>query len=321
MHASINLLSAVALAGTLTAGSPLPPAGPSAATTNTSRLIQQLLPAGTHLGSVDRFTFQGRPYAVLTTMGIDRQPRPWIIVGRRNTSGQWTALYAHQTRPAFRATATLVGPTQGSQMAVTVTFLIDAATALQSNIDTLIVSPDQIRLATVLPNLVAAYPVTRTTHGIAVHALNFQAQEGFSHGVWQTQFTPLRQLLSASTHPVPFVLGMVSSTKGQPIPRIFILGPTTLHLTVGQTLSILPINAQAHQSLIGAHHNRDGMQGIAVYGGSSPTSLTLDGAAQILSTIEHFSQPGRYAIAIAPPGYRSLKPNAQVGIIRINVTP
>lgn len=317
-----GIIPAVALATALTSFNNHATPSPvyAAPLASNSAIVSALLPAGTTLGTITPFSDNHRPYALLTTLGIYTNPRPWMVIGRQTAKGQWIPIYAHQTRQAFRAVSTVIGPRDGTQQAITVTFMVDAATALKSTIETMVVSPAGVKLAAVEPDVVAAEAVTETPTSITINGLNFQAKEGFIHGRWRTTLTPLSQLLSHSTYLIRFALGSDTAKTGKSVPSVFIIGPTTIHLTVGQTLSFLPINRAALEHLTGAAGDLGQMTGIDIYGGTSAQQLTLDGVAEVLGNVEKFSQPGSYAFGIAPPGYVSMTPNTQVGVITVNVT-
>lgn len=296
-------------------------AGPMAQAAAVPSAAQQLLPQGTTLGSARPFTNDSHHYEVLTTVG-NAGANPWIIVGEETRPGQWAPVFAHQTRAAYRESDTLIGPVSGTQRAVTVEFIVDAATALMSNIDTVIVSPRGVHLAEVLPDVVAAQKLQETAQGWEVNALNLQVREGFDHGRWATTFTPTRRLLSAGTsHPIWFVMGSVDHHGGPPVPEINVLGPSTIDLRVGQSVSFVPANAAALNSLWGdaEHLGHDG--GIGIYAAEGDHKVVLDQVSEIFTNHEVFASPGLYQFAIVPPQYRPLSPNAQVGLVTVAVSP
>lgn len=313
IHRSVtSVLGALAVSGFL--------AGPMAQAAPPPSAAQQLLPQGTTLGSACVFTDHSRHYALITTVS-NAGPNPWIIVGEETRPGQWTPVFAHQTRAAYRESDTLIGPVSGTQRAVTVEFIVDAATGLMSNIDTLIVSPTRVFQAEVLPDVVAAQKLQQTAHGFEVNALNLQVREGFDHGRWLTTFTPTRRLLStAASHPIWFVMGSGDHHGDQAVPAIHVLGPSTIDLRVGQSVSFVPANGTALDALWGdaEHLGHDG--GIGIYAATGRQKVVLDQVSEVFANREVFSSPGLYQFAIVPPQYRPLSPNGQVGLVTVAVS-
>jgi len=282
--------------------------------------VQQLLPQGTTLGSAQAFTNDSHHYELITTVG-NAGANPWIVVGEETSTNQWTPVFASQTRFAYRESATLIGPTSQNTRAITVEFIVDAATALMSNIDTLLVSPSGIRMVEVLPDVVGAQKLQPTVNGFEVNALNLQVREGFEHGRWSTSFTPTQKLLStAVSHPVWFVMGSVSQNATTSESAINVLGPSTIQLKVGQSLAFVPANANALDSLWGDAEHLGYSGGIGIYAAEGHQSIVLDQVSEVFNNHETFSSPGVYHFAIVPPNYRSLAPNQQVGLLTVDVS-
>ncbi len=280
--------------------------------------IGGLLPQGEQAGLEKTFALAGRTYAVVTSKVSPQEDRPWLVVGVKTGSG-WQPLYAAQTMQAWQASAIVNGPVSGSRGEVTVSFIVDAATGLISNVYNLVLSGDRVTLTSVWPGLINLANVQPSPQTLKIDALNFEAMGSFQNGHWRVQYTPLHSLLATATHPVYFVMGAEEQGKNQ-MAVMRIVGQDHLSVQVGDTVSFVPLNALAKRHMLGALGNLGTFAGISVYsngGGNAP--LRFFQAAQIMTNTYRFTAPGVYKIAVVPPGYRGMTANDQVATLSVNV--
>lgn len=281
--------------------------------------LSALVPNGTALDQERLFTRGGTRYALMTTQASAGHPFPWLIVARQEKNGAWEPLLLHQAAEAWRTLSIVVGPQNGTVTAVAVQFVVDAATGVLSNIDTVLVSPSQASVANALPDVIAAQPIRSGQHDIEINALNLQVIEGFKDGRWTVTSTPLTRLLESADIPVGFVLGTVL-VHGRAADQVSLLGSPVIHARAGDTLSFVPLNHLAQASLSGAIANLGRPSGISVYtNGGGVQSVALDAASQVLKNEYRLSSPGTVLFDIVPPRFPGTTANSQVAQVKVIV--
>lgn len=290
-----------------------------AQTSKVPSYVSALLPQGTPMGSSMTFSFHKHQFALVTTGTTPQNTHPWIVVGERENA-KWTPIFATDTLPAYAASQFVVGPSSPSQQAVAVSFIIDAATGIETNVYTLLVTDHHAKTVSILPTVINGDIIKGTTKkSIVINALNLQVKEYFHHNQFVATFTPLTTLLDDSaTNHVPFVLDASTTVTGG---TVRLLGPSTITLKVGQSISFVPLNKAGQNQMLGAKPSLGSNQGISVYtngGAKSPVSFYQ--AAQVMTNSYHFSSPGTYEFAIVPKGYTAMNPNHQVALLHVHVT-
>ena len=261
----------------------------------------------------------GREYAVGATNWSRTQPTPWMIVAERTVHGSWNPLLLAQTQHAFGCAQIVADPQPGGKTAVDVSFVVDAATGLTSHVYSLLVGPGSARIVGQIPQVVGMFPIRRDGQAFHINGLNLQAVQRQIHGRWTTDYTPLRQLLENTSHPIGFVMGW-SLVNGKTVKKISLIGPSVIHAKVGQSLSFAPLNSQAASHMLGSAYEQKSFTGISVFTAAPHQPLMFDQAAQLFQNTVHLSTPGMFVYAITPPGYTQMTPNEQVAIVKVEVT-
>lgn len=294
------------------------PTGVTFAQTYAQSAVAALLPQGEKAGLTKTFVVGDHTYAVVTSKTTPEEDRPWLVIGEKTSAG-WHPLYATLTLPAWQASVIAVGPQNGNEGTVTVSFIVDAATGLISNVYNLVLQRSSVRLVAVWPDLVNMATIPSNQQTLKVDAFNFEAVGSFRHGKWNLRYTPLQRLLDHATHPVYFVMGTQSQGKGS-VATVKVIGPNTLHLKVGDSLSFVPLNQLAVKHLLGAMGNLGTFNGISVYtngGGKEP--LRFYQAAQVMTNTYDFSTTGVYQFGIVPPGYQGMTANSKAATLTVDV--
>lgn len=316
----VSLLAAGALALSVSWAGPVTVAAAATGAGSLARPgVGQLIPQGAPIALSRSWTNNGAKYAVLATGWSPTQPTPWMIVAKKTATG-WEPLYVAQTQNAFAVQKIVLSPASSSGTAVSLSFIVDAATGLVSNVYTLWVTPHSARLVAHLPDVVALTDLSATADGIEVNGLNLQATVVVADGRATVRFTPLRTLLEGATHPVEFVMGWTNE-NGKTVKKISLLGSGVIHARAGDTLSFVPMNSQAVLHMLGSQYEQDGFTGISVYAAAPGTAPGLYQAAQELSNTVRLTKPGTYTFTIVPPDYRPLVPNEQAAVLHVVVRP
>ncbi|MHB1627172.1 MAG: hypothetical protein ACYCVB_02170, partial [Bacilli bacterium] len=202
--------------------------------------------------------------------------------------------------------------------AVDLSFVVDAATGLISHVYSVLVGPGSARIAGQIPGVVGMFPIRPNGRAFRIDGLNLQAVQRQVHGRWTTDYTPLRQLLDNTSHPVGFVMGW-SLVDGKTVKKISLIGSSVIHAKVGQSLSFVPLNSQATSHMLGSVYEQGSFTGISVFAAAPHQSLMFDQAAQLFQNTVHLRAPGMFVYAITPPGYTQMTPNDQVAIVKVDV--
>jgi len=315
-----------ALAAALCAGAALAPMAlaRTAQVSQAARLsmssYDELAPQGASIAGSYRFTLAGHNYVVAATSWSKAQPLPWLIVARQLTDGRWDPEFIGQTQQAFSLQTLTPGPRQDGRQLIAASFIVDAATGLMSHVYLLSVSAAGVQQVGDLPGVVGMEPMHMDGSALVINGLNFQARVRWVGDRAQIDYTPLRALLDGTDLPVGFVLGKTFGAHGREVSKVSLIGPSVVHAKVGQTLSFVPLNNQAQTNMLGSVYEGGKFEGISVYAAPPGAQLKLYQAAEILGNTVRFTQPGSYAYAIVPPGYTSLAPDADVAIVKVDVT-
>lgn len=242
-----------------------------------------------------------------------------MIVAERTKERTWNPLLIAQTQRAFAVQQILVGPRTIAGTAVSVSFIVDAATGLMSHVYTLLVTPSGARIVSDLPGVVAMTALKQIGETIRIDGLNLQVTESLQGGRWVVRDTPLRHLLSRTSHPVGFVMGW-TLVGGKEVKKTSLVGPSVIHAKVGSTLSFVPLNSQAAEHMLGGSPASGSFSGISVFAAAPGQPLRFYQAAQIFGNTVSLTSPGRYMYAIVPQNDRTMTPNRETAVLTVQVS-
>lgn len=294
-----------------------------AQTTNAAPLSQSTLaalaPHGTTVVKSQTWTENGQEWAIAVTKWSLTQPTPWMIIAKRTAARSWDPVFIAQAQQAFAVQKIVVGPRIHNGTIVSVSFIVDAATGLISHIYTLQVDANGVHIVSNLPGVVAMTALKPQGDTLLIEGLNLQLTESLKGSKWVMRETPLRTLLSKTTHPIGFVMGW-TLIGGKEVKRISLVGPDVIHAKVGSQMSFVPLNSQASNHMLGGSPKVNGFSGISVFAASPGQSLQFYQAAELFGNTVTFTTPGTFTYGIVPPDFRPMTPNDQTAIVTVQVS-
>ncbi|MHB1629150.1 MAG: hypothetical protein ACYCVB_12390 [Bacilli bacterium] len=281
--------------------------------------LSDLAPQGASVIKTQTWSQDGHEFAIAVTKWSPTQPTPWMIVAERTKERTWNPLLTAQTQRAFAVQQILVGPRTIAGTAVSVSFIVDAATGLMSHVYTLLVTPSGARIVSDLPGVVAMTALKQIGEMIRIDGLNLQVTESLQGGRWVVRDTPLCHLLSRTSHPVGFVMGW-TLVNGKEVKKTSLVEPNVIHVKVGSTLSFVPLNSQAADHMLGGSPESGSFSGISVFAAAPGQPLRFYQAAQIFGNTVSLTSPGRYMYAIVPQNDRTMSPNRETAVLTVQVS-
>jgi plastocyanin len=275
---------------------------PSSAQSNSA--FTGILPKGEKIKRKMILSSEGQQFAVLATLG-STEIDGWIVVTKWNPSRKtWEKFWIKRSYGDWAPVEFFRGPTSSAGESTVGLLYRDGASGTYSTTYVLGITPKQVSILRFHGALLGG-DMKKNGSKIETDADDYQQFSYWSGNKWVTTVTPLDKLLNEADIKVRYTL---SSSK------IRIVGPTTIHAKVGQTITFVPENSAAKHAVI---NNEIQVFTNAWSGGQVYTDM-----AQLLDTTMYkFTKKGTFQFDVVPPHYMGIDiDHKRVGTVTVVVS-